>query len=148
MTFDPDNIVIQLCAQGMAKEGMLEQEEAKKCFEEAWLRAQTDFEKFIACHYIARHQRSPEEKLQWDELALSFAIACNDKNIHENYSSLYLNIANDFEELRDYEKALRNYMLAGSYADLLKVDGYGAMIRSGINRGIEKLRTMIDNPNQ
>ena len=144
MPFDPRNIVVQLCAQGMDKEGMLEQDEAKKLFDEAFHRAQTDFEKFIACHYIARHQHSPEEKLRWDELALSHAISCIDENIHENYSSLYLNIAKDFEDLGDDEEALKNYLLAGSYTGFLAEDGYGTMIRSGINRGIERVRPKPD----
>jgi tetratricopeptide (TPR) repeat protein len=144
MPFDPHNIVVQLCAQGMEKEGLLAQDEAKKCFDEALQKAQTDFERFIACHYIARHQDSPREKLRWDELALSFAMSCSDKTIHENYSSLYLNIGKDFEDMRDDEKALKNYQLAASYVELLAKDGYGAMIRSGINSGIERVRTRLD----
>jgi len=139
MAFDPHNIVIQLCARGMEKEGMLEQEEAKKIYDEAFQKAQTNFEKFIACHYIARHQQSPEEKLRWDKLALSYAISCFEKSMNENYSSLYLNIAKDFEDLGDDAEALRNYLLADSYTGFLAGDGYGIMIRSGISRGIERV---------
>ena len=143
MPFDPNNIVVQLCAQGMEKEGMLEQNEAKNLFEQALHRAKTDFEKFIACHYIARHQDSQLEKLRWDEMALSFALSSPDKNMHGYYSSLYLNIAKGFEDLGDFEKALINYQLADSYAGFLSEDGYGAMIRAGIQGGMERIAYMI-----
>ncbi len=148
MAFDPNNIVVQLCAQGMQLEGKLEQDEAKKLFNEAWDKAQTNFEKFIACHFIARHQDSLLEKLRWDELALSFALSSSDKNINENYSSLYLNIAKGFEDLGDLDKALNNYQLADSYTGFLPEDGYGAMIRSGIQRGMERITSNAEKLNE
>lgn len=148
MTFNPNNIVVQLCAQGMQLEGKLEQDEAKKMFHEAWEKAQTNFEKFIACHFMARHQDSLHEKLRWDEMALSFALSSPDKNINENYSSLYLNIAKGYEDLGDFDKSLVNYKLADSYTGFLAEDGYGAMIRAGIQRGMERIVSNTEKNNK
>jgi rifampin ADP-ribosylating transferase len=38
-------------------------EEASKLFLQAWNEATTDFEKFTAAHYVARHQKSVADKL-------------------------------------------------------------------------------------
>ncbi|ULT26009.1 hypothetical protein KUH03_03290 [Sphingobacterium sp. E70] len=55
MHFDPNNHVIKLCTQGMDIEGR--PEEASKLFMQAWHEATKDFERFIASHYVARHQK-------------------------------------------------------------------------------------------
>jgi rifampin ADP-ribosylating transferase len=72
MEFSQDNKIVQLCAKGMESEG--QSAEAKKLFDEAWNEARTDFEKFTAAHYVARHQKSVSDKLKWDETALQHAL--------------------------------------------------------------------------
>ena len=61
MQFDTNNKVIQLCAEGMSKEG--DPEEALALFRKAWELASDDKEKFTAAHYLARQQPSVKEKL-------------------------------------------------------------------------------------
>jgi len=58
MEFDPNNNVVKLCAQGMSLEGQGKLEEASKVFTKAWNDATSNFEKFTAAHYVARHQAS------------------------------------------------------------------------------------------
>lgn len=55
MEFNQDNKVIILCAKGMEIEGHGQLTEAGNLFIEAWNLATTDFEKFTAAHYVARH---------------------------------------------------------------------------------------------
>ena len=49
-------------------------EEAGKLFLQAWNEATTDFEKYIAAHFVARHQKNVSGKLKWLETTLQFAI--------------------------------------------------------------------------
>ena len=48
------------------------------------------------------------------------------------FPSLYLNIGNSFEKLNDIERAKEYYELAVGYLQYLQDDGYGQMIRKGI----------------
>lgn len=75
----------------------------------------------------------------WDETALDMALRTNDDNLASNYPSLYLNIAKGYEDLEDFHNAKMNYELALSFTHLLSEDGYGRMIQSGINNGINRL---------
>lgn len=139
MKFDPNNNIVQLCAQGMNLEEEGKPDEASQLFMQAWSESTNDFEKFISAHYVARHQKSIVDKLKWDETALHLALKINEENIKGAYSSLYLNIAKGKEDLKDFSNARKNYQLALSYADYLSNDGYGKMIKSGIMNGIERV---------
>jgi hypothetical protein len=56
MTFNPNNPIIQLCIQGIDREEKGVPEEARRLFLQAWHEATNDFEKFMAAHFVARHQ--------------------------------------------------------------------------------------------
>jgi len=137
MQFDPNNHVVMLCAKGMEIEGT-EPETALKLFLQAWNESQNSLEKFTAAHYVARHQPTAKEKLEWDERALEFALEV-DGDVNANLPSLYLNIAKCYEDLGDGENSLKNYQAALSVANSLPDDGYGRMIKSGIQKGIERV---------
>src|SRR6187431_2902796 len=139
MEIDPNNHVIKLCTQGMALEGQGKPEEASKLFIEAWNEATSDFEKFTAAHYVARHQKSVADKLKWDEEALQLAIRIKDNSVKESFPSLYLNIAKCYEDLDDFDNASKNYQLGLTFANLLPDNGYGNMIKGGITKGIERV---------
>lgn len=143
MHFDPDNHVVKLCIQGMDSEGI--PEEASKLFIQAWNEATNDFERFIAAHYVARHQKSVADKLKRDETALNLALKINDDTVSGAYPSLYLNIAKCYEDLGDRKSAGKNYQLALSFTDRLSDDGYGNMIKGGILNGIERLKLLNEN---
>lgn len=139
MLFDPDNNVVKLCAQGMNLEGKGKLKDANRLFLQAWKEATNDFEKFTAAHYVARYQKSVEEKLKWDETALQLAFKIDDDTIKETYPSLYLNIAKCYEDLNDFVNAKKNYQLALSFTNKLPDNGYGDMIIEGIKNGIKRV---------
>lgn len=141
MEFDPNNNVVKLCAQGMEMEGKGKPEEATKFFYQAWSEATNDFEKFTAAHYVARHQKSITDKLKWDETALQMALKINDGVVEETFPSLYLNIAKCYEDLNDFDNAKKNYDLALSFADFLPGNGYGNMVKGGIMKGLERVKS-------
>ncbi len=140
MQFDPNNKVVQLCAEGMELEGQGKKNEALQLFQRAWNIATNDFEKFTSAHYVARHQESTEKKLQWDETALNLALKINGDNIKVALPSLYLNVAKCYEDLGDFPKACTNYENALSHANLLPDDGYGNMIKGGIRDGLSRIK--------
>ena len=137
MQFDTNNKIIQLCAKGMELEAK-QPHEAKVLFLQAWNEAANDFEKFTAGHYVARHQTSAKDKLEWDKIALEYALKINDDDMKATYPSLYLNIAKCYEDLQDVENARKNYEAALSYTNNLPDDGYGQMLKAGINNGLER----------
>jgi tetratricopeptide (TPR) repeat protein len=138
MQFDPNNHIVKLCAKGMEMEGQTK--DASKIFLQAWNESTNDFEKFIAAHYVARHQNSINDKLKWDEIALHLALKINDLNVKGAFPSLYLNIAKCYEDLKDFDNARKNYRLALSHTDKLIDDGYGNMIKGGIMSGLERVK--------
>lgn len=143
MQFDPNNNIVKRCAEGMHLEGEGKKEEAFELFQKAWNEASDDFEKFTAAHYVARHQNSVADKLQWDKTALSFALKINEGSVDETYPSLYLNIAKCYEDLKQADKATEYYHLALSYANALPDDGYGNMIKQGINNGFKRVAASL-----
>lgn len=140
MQFDPNNKIVKHCAEGMVLEGNGKMEEAAKLFRHASTEASSDLEKFIAAHYIARHQNNVEDKLKWDETALHLALQIDDENMKAHYPSLYLNIAKCHEDIKDFAKANENYQFAELFTNYLFDDGYGNMIKAGIKNGIERMR--------
>ncbi len=114
MEFNPNNHVVKLCLQGMGMEEKDKPEEASKLFHQAWDEATNDFEKFIAAHYVARHQKKVSDKLKWLETALQFALKINNDTVKSAFPSLYLNIAKCYEDIGDSDKAKMNYELATS----------------------------------
>jgi len=138
MHIDPANKIVQLCAMGLELEAT-KPEEAKAMFMQAWNASSNDLEKCIAAHYVARHQSSTEEKLQWDKTALEFALKIDGSYIKSYYPSLYLNIAKCYEDMNDRDNASVNYQNALNYENNLPEDGYGQMIRSGIRKAIARV---------
>lgn len=139
MRFDDENKILALCAQGMMLEGEGKSDEASRLFLQAWEEAENDFEKFTAAHYVARHQPTVADKLQWDRTALEYAMKVDSDVVSATYPSLYLNIAKCYEDMNDRENAKSNYELAASFVHLLPDDGYGNMIRNGVAQGMARV---------
>ncbi len=55
MEFDPSNPIIQLCVQGSEHEAKGDIPAAGQLYKQAWAQATTDFEKFTAAYFLARH---------------------------------------------------------------------------------------------
>jgi tetratricopeptide (TPR) repeat protein len=115
MEFNPSNNIVKLCLQGMGMEESGKPEEASIIFLQAFNEATNDFEKFIAAHYVARHQKNVSDKLKWLETALHNALQINDDSVKSAFPALYFNIAKCYEDLGDNEKAKKNYETATSF---------------------------------
>ena len=105
MEFSPFNNVVKLCLQGMNMEETGKPEEASKLFLQGWNEASNDFEKFLTAHYVARHQKTVSDKLNWLESTLQFALKVNDNTVKSAFPALYLNIAKCYQDLNDNTKA-------------------------------------------
>ncbi len=138
MLFDPKNHVIKLCAQGMNLEAAGKIEEAHQLFQQAWESGKNDRELFSAAHFLARNQKDPLAKLDWNLKSLELAKKIQDENVFSTLSSLYLNIGKSYEDLKDVDRANTNYLLALEYARYLKNNAYGEMIKSGISNGLKR----------
>lgn len=117
MEFNPNNIVIQLCIQGMDMEEKGKPGEASRLFLQAWNEATNNFEKFIAAWYVARYQKNVADKLKWYQTALQLALNVNNDAVKAAFASLYLNIAKCYEELGNPDDAKKNHELAISFRD-------------------------------
>jgi rifampin ADP-ribosylating transferase len=115
MEFSPYNNVVKLCLQGMNMEDNGKPEEASKLFLQGWNEAINDFEKFLAAHYLARHQKTVSDKLHWLNTALRFALNLNDNTVKSAFPSLYLNISKCYEDLNDQTNAKKYSDLAISF---------------------------------
>jgi hypothetical protein len=96
---DTNNPVVKLCADGMKAEMEGKPEEARQLFMQAWEQSKDDYDACIVAHYCARHQRSPQEILRWNQESLDRANAVNDERVRGFYPSLYLNIGKAHEDL-------------------------------------------------
>lgn len=101
----------------MTMEEKGEPDEASKLFLQAWSEATNDHEKFLAAHFVSRHQQTVTDKLRWLEIALEYALKINDDAVKSAYPSLYLNIAKCYEDLSDTEKSKENAELAKLFQD-------------------------------
>src|SRR5687768_3548950 len=123
MEFDPRNNVIKLCIQGMGMEEKGNPEEADKLFLQAWNESTKDFEKYLAAHFIARHQKKNTEKLKWLETTLQYALKVNDESVIAAFPYLYTNLAKCYEDLGDTDNAKKNFELATSYTGNISDNG-------------------------
>lgn len=117
MEFSPFNSVVKLCIQGMSMEEQNKPEEAVPLFEQGWNEATDDVEKFLAAYYIGRSQKISSERLRWFEIALFHALKANDNTTKSALYSLYVKIAECYEELSDSEKSKEYSELAMSVKD-------------------------------
>ena len=145
MKYDPNNEVVKLCAEGIRCEGEGKKVEAFRLFLSAWDLANDDVERFTAAHYVARHQESVSDKLEWDIKALHYALKFKDESVKSVYPSLYLNIAKGYEDLEDYLNANNHYRLALSFTNHLIEDGYGTMLKRGIDDGLKRISRSVSN---
>ena len=105
MKFSPFNNVVKLCLQGMNMEEAGKPEAACTLFLQGWNEATNDFEKFLAAHYVARHQKTAAEKLHWLETTLQFALKVDDDAVKSAFPSLYWDMAKCYEDLNNHNKA-------------------------------------------
>lgn len=118
MEFSPNNPIVKLCLLGMDLENKSQPEEASQIFLQAWNEATNEFEKFIAAHYVTRHQNSAVAKLEWIQTSLQLAQKINNEYVIGIIPSLYLKLAKCYEELGDPDEAKKNYELANTFREI------------------------------
>lgn len=142
MQFDPQNIVVKLCTEGMNAEFAGDFTKAHEIFQRAWDNATNDFEAFTAAHYLARNQKDPADSLSWNLKALDHASAIVDDDMKMHFPSLYLNVARSYEVLGNLDEAGHYYLLAADKSTELSDSKYAAMIRAGIAEGLKRTGQM------
>jgi len=98
---DLDDPVVRLCAEGMQAEAAGRSDEAHALFRQAWDAATDDYGACVAAHYLARHQKTPEDVLRWNQECLERADRLGDERVRGFYPSLHLNLARAHDELGD-----------------------------------------------
>ena len=136
---DPNNAIVRLCVEGMELEMKGQIEEAARIFAVAWDLSSDDFEKCIAAHYVARHQKIEAETLWWNQESLRRAKASDHPSLREFYPSLYLNLGKSYEDMGNRGEARKFYELAAQSANLLPENAYGNTVRNGIARGLQRV---------
>jgi tetratricopeptide (TPR) repeat protein len=114
-------------------------DEAGILFVQAWRQRKDDYDACLAAHYVARHQRIPEQILHGNQESLDRADAVNDERVHGFYPSLHLNIGKAHEDLGNRERAKRYYELAATKMSHLPEGRYADIVRDGIKRGLERV---------
>ena len=136
---DPNNPVVKLCAAGMQAEAEGRPNDALLLFLQAWQQSTDDYEACVAAHYVARHQKTPQESLRWNQESLDRADAVNEERVRDFYPSLYLNMGKSYEDIGDRREACRNYQLAAARLSGLSEGRYRDVVRDGIARGLERV---------
>lgn len=137
---DPENPIVRLCVEGMQAEAENRMEAAHAFFVQAWEGSTNDYEACIAAHYLARHQKTPEDILYWNQEALNRARAVGDERVQGFYPSLFLNMGYSYEMSGDYKTAEEYYHLADIKVGELPPDPYSQVVRDAIARGFERIR--------
>jgi hypothetical protein len=101
------------------------------------------FHRCTLAHYAADVQDDLRAELAWDEVALEAAGQVSDARAKEHHESLaiegflpslHLNLAEDHRRLGDAASARHHIEEARRRLSALPEDGYGAMIRAGVDR--------------
>ena len=133
---DPNNPIVRLCVQGIELEGSGRFDDAAQLFLNAWSQSTDDFERCIAAHYVARHQKNPVDTLLWNQRSLNHANAVFDDRVGGFYPSLYLNMGRAHEDLGNREDAERFYAMAASVLDSLPEGRYGNGVRDAVEKAL------------
>ncbi len=136
---NPANPIVKLCVEGMRAETEGRIDEARLLFIQAWEESKNDYDACIAAHYVARHQKTPEEILRWNQESLDRADALNDERMQDFYPSLYLNLGKAHEDLGNREMARKCYELAAARMNGLPGGRYGDVVRDGIKRRLQRV---------
>jgi hypothetical protein len=135
---NPNNPVVKLCVAGMAAEGEGRTADAKALFEQAWAASRDDYESCISAHYLARHQPTPQDELEWNRLALERADRAGGERVQGFYASLYLNFAHSLEKLGRATEACASYERAQIECERLGSGPYADLVRKGIEAGRQR----------
>jgi hypothetical protein len=133
---DPENIVVQLCVQGMQAETEGRDARARDLFLQAWEAAEDDYDACIAAHYLARHQPTPQEALHWNQECLNRAIRVGDDRVRSFYASLHGNMARAHRDLGQMDRAREHFESAAQHIDEVPAGPHQQRLRYRIAAGL------------
>jgi hypothetical protein len=140
-----DRVMARILA-AVARSQAGDAEGARTDFAAVWADIGPDGDPFHRCtlaHYAADVQDDLRAELAWDEVALEAAGQVTDAQAKEHHGSLaiegffpslHLNLAEDHRRLGDTASARHHVEEARRRLSALPEDGYGAMIRAGVDR--------------
>jgi hypothetical protein len=147
---DPTIIRIGQAVQLSHQDG---REAARRLFAEIWNEIggeQGDpLHRCTLAHAMADVQDDVREKLVWDQRALAAADLLTDQRMAQAgvslpvaglYPSLHLNLSECYRKLGDLDRAREHLQHAHATIGALGDDGYGQLIRDGLERVAEQLR--------
>jgi len=125
--------------------------EARELFAQIWAELGPDgdpLHRVTVAHHMADLQEDPHEELAWDLRALDAVDGVTDQRAADAgatgpvaafYPSLHLNLGEDYRKIGDAEAARRHLELGQAAAGALPDDGYGQMIRGGLEGLAQRL---------
>lgn len=150
MATGQDEVMARI-GQAMALGQQVGRAEARAAFSEIWAEIEVDGDPLHRCtlaHHMADVQDDPREELAWDLRALEAAESVSDERaaaagatgpVAAFYPSLHLNLGEDYRKLGNVPEARRHLDLGRRAASTLGDDGYGSMIKAGLERLAERL---------
>jgi hypothetical protein len=120
-----------------------ERASAREALAEVWEQVDAPLHRCAVAHALADVQDDPHDELAWDLRALDAAGAVTDADVVAAgmpgtaaalLPSLHLNVADAHSRVGDLHAARRHVELGLAAASALGDDGYGRMIRAGLDR--------------
>lgn len=101
---------------------------------------QDDYERCVAAHYVARHQDTLADTLEWNQRALRHAQAVGDERVAGFLASLHLNLGKSCEDVNEDAEAAAQYALAEQSLAAVPDGDYGDIVRGGVAAARARLR--------
>ncbi|WP_330175113.1 hypothetical protein OG875_17210 [Streptomyces sp. NBC_01498] len=151
----PDPVMAEI-GRGMELGQRGERDAARRVFAGIWDRTGADGDPFHICalaHYMADVQDDPEEELVWDLRALEAAGRVSDERAESAgvtspvaafYPSLHLNLGDVYRRLGEPALAREQLARGRDAVGTLGDDGYGQLVRGGLDRLAERLDAQSD----
>ncbi|MEU3275063.1 hypothetical protein ABZ639_29800 [Saccharomonospora sp. NPDC006951] len=139
---DISSTTVRLCAEGMRAEAESDPGRAKELYERAWAGARDDYEACVAAHYLARHQPTTKDTLDWNERCLALAdriTATGDDRAAGFHPSLHANLARNHRDLGNTDKALAHYRKAAERMEILPEGAYRDWLTVSVSDGLRSL---------
>lgn len=148
---EPDAVMARI-AEGIALRERGERAAARALFDELWDQiGGSDGDPFHRCalaHSMADAQDDVREELRWDLEALAAADLVTDERVARGgvsgpvagfYPSLHLNLGDCYRKLGDVDRAREHLARGRAAVDALGDDGYGQMVKDGLDRLADRL---------
>lgn len=142
MQYEKGNIIVQQVVEGYQLQKQGNNAAAAAVFNKAWREARTVSERFLAGHFMARHQVTRIALLNWNMEVVKIAQKMDESQMYYHFPALFMNVGRCREDINNFEGAIESYTLALSHKKRLKKDDYGRMIMELILEGLERSKRL------